>query len=129
MITERIIFAVRKVASIVRYRVRVTQQDVSSLFPRTYLSFLAMAASGTPSKDRNLLAVIGDEVCHHLDSSLSWWTFPYHRTPLRDFYWLVLAKSLRINERISLSLNQVRNLFSSNVQLQSAGIFFRDRNS
>jgi V-type H+-transporting ATPase subunit F len=25
-------------------------------------------ATSTPSKDRNLLAVIGDEVCHHLDS-------------------------------------------------------------
>ena len=27
-------------------------------------------ATSTPSKDRNLLAVIGDEVCHHLNSLL-----------------------------------------------------------
>ena len=72
-----------------------------------YRAALAMATSN-PSKDRNLLAVIGDEVCRHFRRLVLSRTSLYCRTQLQGFYLPGLAK-LRRTRRISLSSSLVRN--------------------
>jgi hypothetical protein len=92
---------------------------------------LAMA-TGTPSKDRNLLAVIGDEVCHHFDillfprghpcitghyygSSISWY-WPNYTGSTKEFFYrrneyaISLARTYSYRVQVYFSETEVHNI-------------------
>src|SRR5712691_3987747 len=68
---------------------------------------LAMATTSNLSKDRNLLAAIGDEVCQSFPKLVLSRTPLYCRTRSLDFCWPGLAKSPK-TRRTSLLLSLVR---------------------
>jgi hypothetical protein len=74
-------------------------------------------ATSNPSKDRNLLAVIGDEVCYHFEKLVLSRTSLCFRTQSQAFFWQGLGRSRR-TRRTSLSSSLVRNLLRRGHQRQ-----------
>lgn len=126
MITERIMFVVQAyVAACVLL--------CGSIFPRIYCISLPLAmATSAPSKDRNLLAVIGDEVCRHFDglllprghpcitghhygSSISWY-WPGHTGSTKELlyrrieYAISLTRTYSYRMQVYFSETEVHNI-------------------